>query len=121
MSIPFSRIERLSAVSGESAAPRQPADRDRLHEDVIGLFDRYRGPLLQYLSSFGIACPDGEEIIQEVFLSLLRHLELGKPRQNLLINHLMLPAHQDDSSQAGKLGDELWFVADGVFRYRRQI
>jgi RNA polymerase sigma-70 factor (ECF subfamily) len=80
MSSSFSRIDRLSSAT---AATGQPADRDRLHDEVIELFDRYRGPLLRYLSSFGIACPDGEEIIQEVFLSLLRHLEQGKPRQNL--------------------------------------
>ncbi len=79
MSAPFSRIDRLTAVS----AVTQAADRSRLHDDVVALFDRYRSPLLQYLLSFGIACADGEEIVQEVFLALLRHLEQGKSRQNL--------------------------------------
>ena len=33
--------------------------------------------------SLGLSPQDGEEIIQEVFLALFRHLRLGKSRQNL--------------------------------------
>jgi len=39
--------------------------------------------LLRYLSSFGLALPDGEEVLQEVFLSLFQHLRRGKSRENL--------------------------------------
>jgi RNA polymerase sigma-70 factor (ECF subfamily) len=39
--------------------------------------------LLRYLSSFGVSVPDGEELIQESFLSLFKHLRAGKPRENL--------------------------------------
>jgi RNA polymerase sigma-70 factor, ECF subfamily len=53
--------------------------RDRLAEDVAALFDQFRNPLLRYLSSFGLALPDGEEVLQEVFLSLFQHLDRGKP------------------------------------------
>ena len=51
--------------------------------EVIGLFDAYRNRLLRYILSFGLPVHDGEEIVQEVFLSLFRHLELGRPRDNL--------------------------------------
>lgn len=58
-------------------------DRDLLAEEVTLLFDRYRGPLLRYLSSLGLDYADGEEVIQEVFLSLFRHLDQDKSRRNL--------------------------------------
>jgi RNA polymerase sigma-70 factor (ECF subfamily) len=38
---------------------------------------------MRYLSSFGLAFPDAEEVIQEVFLALFQHLRQGKPRDNL--------------------------------------
>ena len=57
--------------------------KDRLEEEVVVLFDQFRDPLLRYLSNFGIAPADGEEVIQEVFLSLFQHLHRGKSRENL--------------------------------------
>jgi RNA polymerase sigma-70 factor (ECF subfamily) len=50
---------------------------------VIAIFDQYRERLLRYLLSVGLSVPDGEEISQEVFLALFRHLRSGKPRTNL--------------------------------------
>jgi RNA polymerase sigma-70 factor, ECF subfamily len=61
-----------------------PADKpDPLEQQVVALFDQFRNPLLRYLSSFGLAPADAEEIIQEVFLSLFQHLQRGKSRENL--------------------------------------
>ena len=57
--------------------------RDRLADDVVALFDQFREPLLRYLSGFGLPVPDSEDVIQEVFLSLFRHLRDGKSRENL--------------------------------------
>jgi len=54
-----------------------------LEEEVTGLFDQYRVPLLRYLYSFGLPMQDGEEVVQEVFLALFQHLRRGKPRTNL--------------------------------------
>lgn len=54
-----------------------------LELEVIGLFDRYRSQLLAYVSAFGITGHDGEEVVQEVFLSLFCHLRQGKSRSNL--------------------------------------
>ena len=50
---------------------------------VVGLFDQIRDQLLRYLSTFALALPDSEEIIQETFLALFQHLQRGKPRHNL--------------------------------------
>jgi RNA polymerase sigma-70 factor (ECF subfamily) len=52
-------------------------------EEVIHLFGLLRNPLLRYVISLGLSLHDGEEIIQEVFLALFRHLQMGKSRQNL--------------------------------------
>lgn len=55
----------------------------RLEAEVVGLFEQFRVPLLRYLCGFGLSTPDGEEVIQEVFLALFQHLRDGKPRDNV--------------------------------------
>jgi RNA polymerase sigma-70 factor (ECF subfamily) len=50
---------------------------------VIDLFDQFRNPLLRYILSFGLCIHDAEEVAQEVFLALFRHLQQGKSRRNL--------------------------------------
>jgi RNA polymerase sigma-70 factor, ECF subfamily len=79
--IPMDSIESLPfprAASGDSAArPSEP------ETQVISLFDDFRDSLLRYVLSLGLSVHDGEEIIQEVFLALFRHLQLQKSGQNL--------------------------------------
>jgi len=62
----------------ESSQKAQP-----LREEVTLLFDEWRAPVMRYLLSLGLRPQDGEEIVQEVFLALYRHLSAGKPRHNL--------------------------------------
>jgi RNA polymerase sigma-70 factor, ECF subfamily len=57
--------------------------RERLEQEVVDLFDRFRNPLLRYLLSLGLPLGDAEEVVQEVFISLFRHLCQGKSRENL--------------------------------------
>lgn len=66
----------------EAAAERElgPREIERL---VMEMFDATRNPLLRYVSSLGMPVCEGEEIIQEAFLALFRHLQLGRPRENL--------------------------------------
>ena len=66
-----------------AAAADSADNRAGLQEEVSSLFDLYRSPLLRYLSSFGLTFADGEDILQEVFLSLFQHLRSGKSRENL--------------------------------------
>jgi RNA polymerase sigma-70 factor (ECF subfamily) len=54
-----------------------------LEEEVVSLFDQLRDRLLRYMLGLGLPTPDGEEIVQEVFLALFQHLQRGKPRHNL--------------------------------------
>jgi RNA polymerase sigma-70 factor (ECF subfamily) len=74
----FISLSFLKAARAEEAAAPSA-----LEEEVTGLFNQLRNPLLRYLLSFGLSVHDGEEVIQEVFLSLFRHLQQGKSRQNL--------------------------------------
>jgi RNA polymerase sigma-70 factor (ECF subfamily) len=51
--------------------------------EVMTLFDQFRCPVLRYSLSIGIPLHDAEEVAQEVFLALFRHLNLRKSRRNL--------------------------------------
>lgn len=56
----------------------------RLIEDkVILLFDQLRSPLLRYLSGFKLPVQEREEIVQDAFLALFRHLRNGRSEANL--------------------------------------
>src|SRR5215831_15660277 len=69
-------------VHGEiEATQRSPAS--PLVEEVVGLFDQLPDRLLRYVISFGLSVQDGEDIVQEVFLALFRHLQQGRSRRNL--------------------------------------
>lgn len=68
----------LEAVVVDRSTRRSP-----LEEEVTAMFDQLRNPLLRYIRSLGMPLEDGEEIIQEVFLSLFVHLNRGKSRANL--------------------------------------
>ena len=50
---------------------------------VLALYDELQDRLLRYAMSFGLSRHDGEDVLQEVFLALFRHLQLGRPRDNL--------------------------------------
>ena len=63
------------------SASSEPAP--NLALEVTQLFELYRTPLFRYLSMLGLSGHDAEEIIQEVFFALFRHLKAGKPRDNL--------------------------------------
>ncbi len=54
-----------------------------IEREVMELFEQFRSPLLRYVLSFGLPVHDGEEVTQEVFVSLFRHLQLRRSRQNL--------------------------------------
>jgi RNA polymerase sigma-70 factor (ECF subfamily) len=74
---------------------------DRLETEVVAFFDRFRVPLLRYLLGFGLAVPDGEEVLQEVFLALFQHLRRGRSRENLP-GWLFRVAHNLASKRCGQ-------------------
>jgi RNA polymerase sigma-70 factor (ECF subfamily) len=68
------------ASSVSAAVSAKPSE---IECEVMNLFEQFRNPLLRYALSFGIPVHDAEEIVQEVFLSLFRHLQLRRSRKNL--------------------------------------
>jgi RNA polymerase sigma-70 factor (ECF subfamily) len=54
-----------------------------VEQDVMMFFDEFRPRLLRYALCLGISVEEGEDVVQEAFLSLFRHLQLGRPRHNL--------------------------------------
>jgi RNA polymerase sigma-70 factor (ECF subfamily) len=60
-----------------AASPR------RAEEEVLALFDACEPGLRRYLASFGLGPEITEDLLQDVFLALFRHLRLGRPRTNL--------------------------------------
>ncbi|HEY0701921.1 MAG TPA: sigma-70 family RNA polymerase sigma factor [Candidatus Acidoferrales bacterium] len=69
----------LRAASAHESVPERP----EIEREVIELFDQNRNSLLRYALSFGLPAHDGEEVAQETFLALFRHLQMGKSRKNL--------------------------------------
>jgi len=67
-------------IIADAALSRKPSPMER---EVIELFEQFRDPLLRYALSFGISVHDAEEVVQEVFLSLFRHLQSRRSRKNL--------------------------------------
>jgi len=64
-------------------ADAQSAASSALEWEVLALFDALSGRLLRYAASFGLSVHDGEDVIQEAFLALFRHLQQERARENL--------------------------------------
>lgn len=78
---PADSLRQFPLLGIETAAC--PPKNSEIEDEIIRLFDQFRTPLLRYTLSLGLPVHDGEEVIQEVFLALFRHLQLGKSRENL--------------------------------------
>jgi RNA polymerase sigma-70 factor, ECF subfamily len=56
---------------------------ESIEQEVLVLFDRCAPSLLRYLASLGLTAEETEDILQDVFFSLFRHLRLGRSRSHL--------------------------------------
>jgi RNA polymerase sigma-70 factor (ECF subfamily) len=65
------------------ASATLPTVPSEIEDEVISLFDQLQDRLFGYVLSFGVSVHDAEDIVQETFLSLFRHLQLGRSRRNL--------------------------------------
>lgn len=68
----------LPAVLSDRSAALQAAQRD-----VLSLYDDHAPRLLRYARSFGLSEESAEDVVQDVFVALFRHLVLDRPRHNL--------------------------------------
>jgi RNA polymerase sigma-70 factor, ECF subfamily len=64
-------------LAGESIAPLDA------EAEVLRLFDACAPGLRRYISSFGLGAEATDDVLQDVFLSLFRHLARGRSRANL--------------------------------------
>ncbi len=75
-------VARLPVFGGVDRV--ELANRDgAIRDEVTALFDAHRAPLLRYLLSMGLNVSDSEDLVQETFLALFRHLQRDRPRTNL--------------------------------------
>jgi RNA polymerase sigma-70 factor, ECF subfamily len=81
--MPGSPTESDAVAALSPADVRGPSPSSAVEQEVVDLFDRWRDPLLRYLSGCSLAVPDSEDILQETFLALFQHLRRGKSRENL--------------------------------------
>ena len=82
MALPETQLG-FSGVFARTAEAVPDAACSEAETEVIQLFDEYRSRLLRYVLSIGLNVTHGEEIVQDVFLALFRHLRLGRPKDNL--------------------------------------
>jgi len=68
-----SLLERIEPVENVSS----------LENEILNLHDLFRTRLFRYAVSLGLKGQDAEDVIQEVFLALFRHLQAGRSRSNL--------------------------------------
>ena len=103
--------------AAHAALSAKPSEIER---EVMELFEQFPDPLLRYTLSFGISIHDAEEVIQEVSLSLFRHLQLCRSRKNLrgwifrVAHSLTLKQlYANQRSQAKTASD--WTIAQAQF------
>jgi RNA polymerase sigma-70 factor, ECF subfamily len=51
--------------------------------DVLALYDDHASGLLRYARSFGLTEEGAEDVVQDAFVALFRHLVAGRPRHSL--------------------------------------
>lgn len=73
----------LELVLPPGLRPAESAIQPDVESEVLSLFDAWAPGLRRYIASFGLGAEATEDILQDVFLSLFRHLSLGRPRTNL--------------------------------------
>jgi RNA polymerase sigma-70 factor (ECF subfamily) len=95
-----------------NAASRTASDSEA---EVLDLFDRCAPQLLRYVASFGLRAEEAEDVVQEVFLALFRHLALGRDQTNLT-GWLFRVAHNLALKQRQHLRRRLSHAWDGAIR-----
>ena len=84
----YARILRVpSSPTNTIAGVLLSRTRDRraalLEEEVLHHFELMSSRLTGYASSFDLSRQDAEDVVQDVFLALFRHLQQDRPRDNL--------------------------------------
>lgn len=94
----------LPTTAGELQAEHAAAS---LEHELLAMYDDLRRPLLRYALSFGISVQDGEDVIQETFLALFRHLQDGRSRENLR-SWVFRVTHNQALKRRVQCKDDVW-------------
>src|SRR5271168_3622042 len=71
-------------MSDESLALRLPLSRLSLRtRETTILYRELRKPLLRYLVSIGLSADEAQDVVQDAFVSLQRHLAAGGSQENI--------------------------------------
>jgi RNA polymerase sigma-70 factor, ECF subfamily len=82
--MPSSKVQPALELSLPATLGADDAAASRAaHDGVLLLFDECGTGLRRYLSSFGLGQAATDDLVQDVFMSLFRHLRLGRPQTNL--------------------------------------
>lgn len=81
--MPAPLTDRVDSLPAPTETREDSRHSSAIEREVIALFDEFRDPVLRYVLSFGVPASHAEEISQEVFLALFRHLQSAKSRRNL--------------------------------------
>jgi RNA polymerase sigma-70 factor (ECF subfamily) len=100
--------DSTTALSFPVAGMSRPVASTELEQETLEFFVQLRRPVLRYISGLGVTVHDAEEIAQEVFLALFRHLRLGRSRRNLrawifrVAHNLALKQRYADQRERGR-------------------
>ena len=67
----------VTLVAGTPVAPVA------IEQQVLALFDECAPGVRRYVASFNLGAAATDDVVQDVFLALFRHLSLGRPTTNL--------------------------------------
>jgi RNA polymerase sigma-70 factor (ECF subfamily) len=86
-----------------------------VHDRVLALFDECAPGLRRYVGSFDLSPTVTEDIVQDVFLALFRHLTLGRPSTNLKgwvfqVAHNLALKHRQRAMKRGLI-ERAWSIA----------
>ena len=107
-------------MSGDSFSLNLPLSRFASDScEATTLFQELRKPLLRYLAGLGLTADEAQDVVQEAFLSLHKHLAGGGSQENIRswlfrVAHNRARNHQQ--SYARRMGEPLDPVFDSVSR-----
>jgi RNA polymerase sigma-70 factor (ECF subfamily) len=105
-------------MSGDSFSLNLPFSRFATDScEATTLYQELRKPLLRYLAGLGLSPDEAQDVAQDAFLSLHKHLASGGPQQNLRswvfrVAHNRARNHQQSYSQ--RMGEPLDAVFDAA-------
>lgn len=84
VSMPTPKLQDVIELTFPAAiGAESPAAPGAVDDQVLALFDDCAPGVRRYVASFNLGGTATEDVVQDVFLALFRHLSLGRPATNL--------------------------------------